>query len=93
MGNSTLAPANMVPGVDRRVMSKVPTPGVRNTATMPTSIKALPRIVKMRNFIAEYSFRPVPQMDISIYMGTSSNSQNRKKSSKSNEQKTPMTAV
>ena len=81
------------PESESRVMSNVPTSGVRNTATMATSMKALPSIVKIRNFMAEYSFRPLPQMDISMYMGTNSTSQNRKKRSRSNEEKTPMTAV
>ena len=43
--------------------------------------------------MAEYSLRPLPQMDISMYMGTNSTSQNRKKRSRSNDEKTPMTAV
>ena len=50
---------------------------------MATSMKALPRMVKIRNFIAEYSLRPVPQMEMSMYIGTSSSSQNRKNSSRS----------
>ena len=47
----------------------------------------------MRNFIAEYSLRPVPQVAISIYIGASSSSQNRKNSRKSSAVKTPITAV
>ena len=75
------------------MMLKVPTSGVRNTATIATSMNALPRMVKIRNFIAEYSLRPVPQMEMSIYIGISSSSQKRKKSSKSREVNTPMTAA
>ena len=37
--------------------------------------------------------RPVPQLAMSIYMGNSSSSQKRKKSRKSREVKTPITAV
>ena len=74
-------------------MSKVPTPGVRNTARMATSMKALPKIVKIRNFMAEYSLRPVPQIEMSMYMGSSSSSQKRKKRRKSRDTKTPITAV
>ena len=59
---------------------------------MATSMNALPRMVKMRNFIAEYSLRPVPHTEMSIYIGTSSSSQKRKKSSRSSEVNTPMTA-
>ena len=49
-------------------------------------------MVKIRNFIAEYSLRPVPQMEMSMNIGTSSSSQNRKKSSRSRAVNTPMTA-
>ena len=56
-------------------------------------MKALPRNVKMRNFIAEYSLRPLPHVDMRKNMGTSSNSQNRKNSRKSSAVKTPNTAV
>ena len=79
--------------LESSTMLKVPISGVRNTATMATSMKALPTMVNIRNFIAEYSFRPVPQMEMSMYIGTSSSSQNRKKSSRSNDVNTPMTAV
>ena len=48
-------------------------------------MNALPKMVKIRNFMAEYSFRPLPHTEISINIGTSSNSQKRKKSSKSIE--------
>ena len=92
-GISVADEVSIDPASESWVMSNVPTSGVRNTATIATSIKALPRMVKIKNFMAEYSFRPLPQMDISMYMGTSSTSQNRKKRSRSNEQKTPMTAV
>ena len=50
-------------------------------------------MVKMRNFIAEYSRRPVPQVEMSRYIGTSSTSQKRKNSRKSSAVKTPSTAV
>ena len=43
--------------------------------------------------MAEYSFRPLPHTEISMNMGTSSNSQKRKKSSRSMEVNTPITAV
>jgi hypothetical protein len=46
-------------------------------------MNAEPVIVYTRNFIAEYSRRPVPQIEISRNIGTSSISQNRKKSRKS----------
>ena len=64
-----------------------------NTATIATSMAALPRMVNIRNFIAEYSRRPVPQVEMSIYMGTSSSSQKRKKSKRSLAANTPITAV
>ena len=79
--------------VESSVMSKVPISGVRNTATMATSMKALPSKVNITNFIAEYSLRPVPQMEISMYMGSSSSSQNRKNISRSRVANTPITAV
>ena len=91
-GNNTPAP-NMVPWVERALMSKVPTSGVRNTATIATSMKALPRMVNIKNFIAEYSLRPVPQMAMSMYIGISSSSQKRKNRSRSRELNTPITAV
>ena len=50
-------------------------------------------MVKIRNFIAEYSRRPVPQVDMSRYIGTSSSSQNKKNSRKSRAVNTPITAV
>ena len=73
------------------VMSNVPTEKKR--ARMPTSMKALPKKVKMRNFMAEYSFRPVPQIEIRKNIGMSSSSQSRKNKMKSSAVNTPMTAV
>ena len=74
-------------------MSKLPTPELTKTATMATSMNADPRMVKIRNFIAEYSRRPVPQVEISRYIGISSISQNRKNNRKSSDVNTPITAV
>ena len=55
-----MALAAFTPFSESSTILKVPTLepaiGVRNTATMATSMKALPAMVKMRNFIAEYSF-------------------------------------
>ncbi len=45
------------------------------------------------NFIALYSLRPVPQIEISRNIGTSSSSQNRKNRIRSWAAKTPITAV
>ena len=56
-------------------------------------MKALPRNVKIRNFIAEYSRRPLPQIEIRKNIGTISNSHRRKKRMKSSAVNTPMTAV
>ena len=75
------------------VMSKVPTPVEKKSASIPTSMNALPRKVKIRNFIAEYSRRPLPQMEIRKNMGTSSSSHRRKNRMKSSAVKTPITAV
>ena len=71
-------------------MSNVPVE--KNRTRIPTSMNALPSIVNMRNFIAEYSRRPLPQMDMRKNMGMSSSSQNRKNRKKSREVNTPMTA-
>src|SRR5438067_9237898 len=59
----------------------------------PTSMNAEPAIVYSRNFIAEYSLRPLPQMEISRYIGSSSSSQNTKNMIRSSDVKTPSTAV
>ena len=75
------------------VMSNVPTPFERYKASIPTNIKALPMKVKRRNFIAEYSFLPLPQIEIKKYIGISSNSQNKKNRNISNEVKTPIIEV
>ena len=92
-GMSSPAEVNIVASLDSATMLKVPISSVRNTATMPTSMKALPRIVKSRNFIAEYSFRPLPHTEMSMNIGINSNSQNKKKSNRSMEVNTPITAV
>lgn len=92
-GSSTPAGVSMLPAVESCVISKVPTSGVKNTATMATSMNALPRMVNSRNFIAEYSLRPVPQTEMSMYMGITSSSQKKKNSRRSRELKTPITAV
>ncbi|MBA7692090.1 hypothetical protein ES703_100648 [subsurface metagenome] len=60
---------------------------------MPTSITALPKRVYITYFIAEYSFRPVPHIEIRKYIGMTSISQKRKKSSRSREQNTPRMLV
>ena len=60
---------------------------------MAANMNAEPRKVKMRNFIAEYSRRPVPQTEMRKNMGTSSSSQKMKKRMRSSETKTPMTAA
>ena len=93
MGSAARDASSAPPGSSSRVMSKLPTPALTNTATIATSMKAEPRMVKIRNFMAEYSRRPVPQVEISRYIGTSSISQNRKNSRKSRAVKTPRTAV
>ena len=67
-------------------------PTVKNSISMPTSMNALPRMVKIRNFIAEYSRRPVPHTDMRKNIGISSSSQNRKNMRKSSAVNTPMTA-
>ena len=72
------------------IISKVPVPA--NMTNIPISMKALPRIVNIKNFIAEYSFLPVPQIDIRKNIGINSSSQKRKKSRKSIEVNTPTTA-
>ena len=72
-------------------MSKVPVE--KKIIRMPTSMKALPRKVKIRNFIAEYSRRPLPQIEMRKNIGTISSSQRRKKRMKSSAVNTPMTAV
>ena len=61
----------------RRVISNVP--AEKNTARIPTSMNALPRNVKIKNFIAEYSRRPLPQIAMRKNMGTISNSHMMKK--------------
>ena len=72
-------------------MSKVP--ALTASARMATSMKAEPATVYSTNFIAEYSRRPEPQIEMSRYIGNSSSSQNRKKSRKSIAVNTPRTAV
>ena len=92
-GRAARVASSAPPGSSSRVMSKLFTPALTKTATIATSMKAEPRMVKIRNFIAEYSRRPVPQVEISRYIGTSSTSQNRKNSRKSSAVNTPSTAV
>src|SRR5581483_3309141 len=73
------------------IMSKVPAekPSVR----MPISIAAEPENVNSTYFQAEYCLRPVPQMEIRKYMGTSSISQKMKKRMKSSAVNTPSRLV
>ena len=72
-------------------MSNVPVE--KKIIRMPTSMKALPRKVKIKNFIAEYSRRPLPQIEMRKNIGAISSSHRRKKRMKSNAVNTPMTAV
>ena len=72
-------------------MSNVPVE--KYTASSPTNMKALPVKVKSRNFMAECSLRPLPQMEMRKNMGMSSSSQKMKKRTKSCAMKTPITAV
>ena len=73
-------------------MLNVLIPGEKYKANMPTSMKALPNIVNIRNFIAEYSFRPLPHIEMRKYIGINSSSQNKKNKKKSSDVKTPITA-
>ena len=76
------------------VMSNVPVE--KNSTSMPTSMNALPKMVNIRNFIAEYSrllLGSLPQMAMRKNIGISSSSQNRKKSRKSSDVNTPITPV
>ena len=73
------------------IMSRVLICGDKNIATIETNIKTLPRIVNTKNFIAEYSLRPLPQIDMRKYMGINSSSQNIKNIIKSKEVNTPIT--
>ena len=88
IGMMSLA-SSILPG--SAVMSKVPVEKKRTT--IPTSMNAPPRNVKMRNFMAEYSLRPLPQMEMRKNMGINSSSQKRKNMKKSRAEKTPSTAV
>ena len=90
-GRATPAAVNMVPELDSWVKSRVP--AFKNTPTRAISMAALPKMVNIRNFMAEYSLRPLPHTEMSMYMGTSSSSQKRKNSSRSKETNTPMIAV
>ena len=60
---------------------------------MPASIMALPNRVYTTYFMAEYSFLPLPQMEIRKYMGMTSISQKMKNSNRSREQNTPRMLV
>ena len=73
------------------IMSNVPVE--KKIIRIPTSMKALPRNVKIRNFIAEYSRRPLPHIEMRKNIGTISSSQRRKNRMKSSAVNTPMTAV
>ena len=68
-------------------------PVEKYSARMPTSMKALPNSVKMMNFMAEYSRRPLPQSEMRKYIGKSSSSQKMKNRTASMETNTPVTAV
>src|SRR5579871_2215758 len=75
----------------RRMMSNVLAEKPSNR--IPASMKAEPATVNSTNLSAAYSLRPVPQIEMRKYIGTSSTSQNRKKSRKSREVNTPRTPV
>ena len=77
--------------VESSSMLKLPTdsPVINNAI----NINADPNNVYITNFIAEYSLRPEPQIEIIKYIGISSISQKIKKSTKSKEIKTPKTEV
>ena len=77
--------------VGKILMSKVSVE--KYNAKIPINKKALPNKVYKRNFIAEYSLRPAPQIEIKKNIGISSSSQNRKNIMRSKEQKTPKTAL
>ena len=73
------------------VMSNVPVE--KNSVRIPISMNALPRRVNIRNFIAEYSLRPLPHTAMRKNIGTSSSSHSKKNRRKSRAVKTPITAV
>ena len=64
IGMKVLAATPLMPIVDNAAMSETPVPSI--TASMDTSMKALPNMVNIRNFMAEYSLRPDPQMEMSM---------------------------
>src|SRR3989304_4023058 len=74
-------------------MSNVDGSAEKASTRKPTSMSALPLMVKSTNFIAEYSLRPDPQIEIRKYIGISSTSQKRKKRIRSCAVKTPSTPV
>ena len=75
------------------ISTKLNVPTEKYKPRIATNMKALPSKVNITNFIAEYSFLPVPQIDIKKYIGNNSSSQNMKKRIRSRETKTPITAL
>jgi len=59
----------------------------------PIIIKALPDKVNSKNFMAEYSFLPVPHIEIKKNIGIISSSKKKKNNIKSNDKNTPNTPV
>ena len=100
MANPTMVKRNNIPAgrinsapaifSGRIVISKVLVE--KYNANIPTSMKALPNRVYIRNFIAEYSFLPLPHTDIRKNIGINSNSQKMKNKKKSIAVNTPITA-
>ena len=89
LAGSRIPPLEMASGSS--VISKVS--NEKNNTSIPTSMNALPRSVKIKNFIAEYSlFGLLPHIEIRKNIGISSSSQNMKNKKKSMEVNTPMTA-
>lgn len=83
-------PTMPISGIDRIAIT--PTDSDRNTAKMATNMSAPPASVNSTNFIAEYLGLPLPHIEMSMYMGMTSNSKNMKKSSRSRLTNTPITA-
>ena len=93
IGKTELFATNLVDDSDIKTISNVLRSPLKNTPTNAINIAALPKMVKIKNFMAEYSRLPLPHTLMSIYIGISSNSQKRKKSRRSSDVNTPMTAV
>ena len=94
--NQNKRPAGSIKSADPNIpgnSTMLNVPVEKKIASIPISINALPSKVNIRNFIAEYSFLPLPQIDIRKYIGMSSNSQNIKNITRSRETNTPTTAV